>query len=106
MSRADIAFARANDRLFATFGEEAILRLGEPAVVVVSEGIEIVGEYGQVEQRVTTATFRAAAQPRAGNVLHILTGPQAGHYTLDKPLQRAGAQGVSEWILRATPPAP
>ncbi|MDX9717241.1 MAG: hypothetical protein RBT67_07700 [Thauera sp.] len=99
MARTDAALARANNRLFAHFGEEAVLRGGERITVVVSQNVAIVGEYGQIESLATTATFSAANKPRARDTLHILAGPSAGLWSLDEPTKRDGAHGVIEWVL-------
>lgn len=101
MSRLGAATARANDRLFAHGGDEAVLRVNEPQTVIVSGNVEIFGDHGLVEQMVTTATFNASAAPRARDPLTILTGEHAGSYVLDKPVERKGASSVREWILRA-----
>lgn len=66
MSRAAPAFARAHKRLFAHFGEEALLRAA-PATVVITEGVDIIGEYGEVAQTVTTATFASPDGPQPGD---------------------------------------
>lgn len=100
MSRIGAAFSRANDRLFAHAGDEAVLRSGEPVDVIVADNVEIYGEHGQIEQMVTTATFRLSAEPKARDALTILTGPHTGAWVLDKPVDRKGAFGVREWILR------
>jgi hypothetical protein len=94
------AFSRANDRLFAHAGEEAILRTSEEVDVIVADNVEIYGEHGQVEQMVTTAMFRAGVEPKARDSLTILAGPHSGLWVLDKPVERKGAFGVREWILR------
>lgn len=99
MSRTAAALARANSRLFAHFGEEAVLRGGEPITVVVAQNVAIMGEYGQVERLVTTATFHDAVVPRARDTLHIVSGPAAGVWRLDEPTKRNGAEGVREWVL-------
>lgn len=99
MSRTAAALARANNRLFAHFGEEAVLRGGEPVTVVPSQNVGVVGEYGQVERLVTTATFSVTDKPRARDTLHILGGPSAGLWCLDEPIKRDGAHGVVEWVL-------
>ena len=99
MSRAEALLARANNRLFAHFGDEAVLRISEPVTVVVAQNVAVMGEYGQVERLVTTATFRDAAAPRARDPLHILTGAAAGLWRLDEPTKRDGAEGVREWVL-------
>ncbi|THF61398.1 hypothetical protein E6C76_20155 [Pseudothauera nasutitermitis] len=99
MARAQAALDRANTRLFAHFAEEAVLRANDSLAVVITDGVEILGEYGQVEQLVTTAAFLAGAAPRAGDRLTVLTGPHAGAYTLDKPVERPAAHGLREWIL-------
>lgn len=103
-SRAASILARANDRLFAHFGEEAVLRTGEPVTVVVSQDVAIFGEYGQIERLVTTATFRDTVVPRARDTLHILTGSAAGLWRLDEPTKRNGAEGVREWVLITVTP--
>lgn len=71
MSRASAAFARMHDRLFAHLGEEAVLRDGEPAIVVVTENVELLGDYGQVAQTVTTATFPVSQTPHPGDALTV-----------------------------------
>jgi hypothetical protein len=99
MSRAAAVLQRANHRLFAHFGEQAVLRGAEPVTVVPSQTVGIQGEYGQIDRLVTTATFHLADAPRARDPLHILTGPAAGVWRLDEVVKRDGGQGVIEWIL-------
>lgn len=71
MSRTGAAFSRAATRLGAHFGDEAVLRAGEPVVAIISEGVELIGEYGQVAQLVTTATLMAATAPHTGDALTV-----------------------------------
>lgn len=74
--RTAAAFARAHQRLFAQFGEAALLRT-EPVIVVITMGAEIIGEYGEVAHAVTTATFPAPANPQPGETFTART--QAWH---------------------------
>lgn len=86
------AFSRASSRLFAHFGEEAVFR-GEPASVVLSHNVQLLGEHGELDRLVTTASLPAALAPRKGDSLVV----GAESWTLDAPL-RGGADLV-EWVL-------
>jgi len=73
MSLASSAFTRAGHRLFAHFGEAAVLRDGEPVLAVLADGVHIVGEYGQVSQLVTTVTLMAATGAKVGDPITLGT---------------------------------
>lgn len=94
MSLSSGAFSRAASRLFAHYGEEAVLRGAEPVVAVESHDVEILGEYGQVEQIVTTVTLMTAAGAKAGDPITV--GSSA--WVLDKPLRGDGH--TTEFIVR------
>ncbi|MFT3758433.1 MAG: major capsid protein [Thauera sp.] len=98
MARASAAFARMHDRLFAHFGEQAVLREGECVEAIITENVETVGGYGEVPVLVTTATLRASVQPRKGDPLDIIGGRC---WELDAMLR--GDARVQEWILRDRP---
>lgn len=78
MSRADAAFADMDDVLFDELGEAATVTRGAtsaPVRVVLTRGVERLGDYGQVVARVTTAMFiNSEWQPAQGDVLHLVTG--------------------------------
>lgn len=97
MSLAAAALARMQDRILAHFGEAAVLRGAEPVVVAVSENVEIVGDYGQVVQLVTTATFPAATAPRPGDALAL----RAQSWVIENAL-RGDSQVVEHVIREAT----
>lgn len=98
-SRVAAAFERADDRLFAHYGEEAVLRSPPFVQVIRNEGVELIGEHGVVEQVVTTAWIRAADNPQAGDALVFENGDA---FTLDFPLS-APAASKREWVLRPVP---
>lgn len=100
MTRASDAFARMHLRLFAHYGEEAVLRGAEPTTVVVSDNVELIGEDGLVAQVVTTATFKAADAPRPGDALTARGQP----WEIDRTLR--GDANIIECVLRPDPPAP
>lgn len=93
-----------NGRLFAHFGDEAVLRGDEPVTVIVSSNVELVGEHGIVDRVVTTATFGEAAAPRARDTLLVLTGECAGAWRLDVPLPSDRAADQREWVLLKAAP--
>lgn len=93
------AFSRASSRLFAHFGEEAVFRGGPDTVVVVlSRNVELIGENGQVDRLVTTASLPASLNPRKGDPLVV--GMES--WTLDAPLR--GAADMVEWVLLPVTP--
>ena len=74
MSLAGPAFDAMHGHLFATLGEPATVTRGAaPPVdvrVIITRGVERLGEYGQVVGHVTTADFLLAQwHPKAGDVL-------------------------------------
>lgn len=94
MSRTDAAFGRLNDRLFAHFGDEAVLRGTVPVSAVKTEGVELLGEYGQVAQIVTTFTLMASAGGKVGDSLTV----GAESWVLDSVLRGDG--GTTEFVVR------
>lgn len=94
MSRASAAFSRANNRLSALLGDEAVLR-GEPdqVLVIISRNVELLGESGVVDRVVTTAAIPAGRFPKAGDSLVV--GDEA--WTLDVPLQSDA--DLPQWVL-------
>lgn len=100
MTRASDAFARMHLRLFAHYGEEAVLRGAEPVTVVVSENVELLGEDGLVAQVVTTAAFKATDDPRPGDALTVRGQP----WKLDRILR--GDAHVVECVLRPATATP
>lgn len=78
MSQADAAFAGMDDVLFDEFGESVTVTRGAttaPVRVVLTRGVERLGDYGQVVARVTTAMFiNSEWQPVQGDVLSLSTG--------------------------------
>lgn len=81
MSAVSAAFEGMDDDLFAAFGEDATVQRGAaaamPTRVVLTRGVEKLGEYGQVVARVTTAMFRNREwEPRQGDVLTSPAGVQ------------------------------
>lgn len=93
-----------NNRLFAHFGEEAVLRGDEPVTVIVSRNVELLGEHGELDRVVTTATFDEATAPRARDPLLVLTGECAGAWRLDAPMASDRAADQREWILLKAAP--
>lgn len=71
MSKLDAAFSRANDRLFAAFGDEAVLRVDEPVVAVISRNVKLTDDYGEVARTVTTATLMRASNPQKDDPLTV-----------------------------------
>lgn len=92
------AFNRAASRLFAHYGEEAVLRGAEPVLAVEVRNVELLGEYGQVEQLVTTVTLMASAGAKPGDPLTV--GNSA--WVIDKPLRGDGY--TTEFIVRPDTP--
>lgn len=73
---ADAAFDAMDDTLFDAFGVDGSVVRGVaapvPVRVVLTRGVERLGEYGQVVARVTTASFRNREwAPRPGDVLTV-----------------------------------
>lgn len=94
------AFSRASSRLFAHFAEEAFFRGAvEPVFVVISREVQILGEYGQVERVVTTATLASSLAPKKGDALTF----SGEAWTLDAPL-RGDRADVVEWVLLPVAP--
>ena len=93
----DLAFAGAEQALAAAFGAQGLLRGSEPVTVVISRGVELAGDYGQVSRRADTASFAAASTAKSGDSLSV----GAERWVLDTPL--ASATGRVEFVLRVTP---
>lgn len=79
MSEADAIFEGMDDDLFVDFGDDATVQRGAaaavPVRVVLTRGVEKLGDYGQVIARVTTAMFRNREwQPKQGDVLTLASG--------------------------------
>lgn len=98
MSRFDAAIDRLHNRLFAQFGDEAVLRGAEPCTVVMTRNVQLIGEHGQVEQVVTTAAMLASMAPRKGDPLNVTTGVAAGAWMLDAPMSGADPS-LPEWVV-------
>lgn len=64
-------FARAAARLLARLGQEAVLRGSEMTVVRIEHGVAVLGEYGELVSRKSTATMPSAMQPRARDLLTV-----------------------------------
>lgn len=72
----DPRFTDMDDTLFDEFGIDASVQRGtDPAVpvrVVIDEGVERVGEYGQIVGQVTIASFKVPQwRPQQGDVLTV-----------------------------------
>lgn len=72
----DSRFAGMDDVLFDEFGIDATVQRGaDPAVpvrVIIDEGVQRVGEYGQIVGQVTVASFKVPQwRPKQGDVLTI-----------------------------------
>ncbi|HRQ59781.1 MAG TPA: hypothetical protein PLN31_20395 [Azoarcus taiwanensis] len=87
------AFSRANLRLFAHFGEEALLR-GQPVQLVVSENVQLVGEHGEVVQVATTVTLRATDSGKVGDAVAF----RSKSWVLDQQLRGDGFS--TEFVVR------
>ncbi|GAB3755172.1 head-tail joining protein [Lysobacter olei] len=87
MSQADAAFADMDDVLFDEFGEAVTVARGAttaPVRVVLTRGVERLGDYGQVVARVTTAMFiNSEWQPAQGDLLHLATGDRKIESVID-----------------------
>jgi len=94
MNPATAALARMHDRVFAHFGEDAVLRASDAATVIVTENVELLGEYGQVAQLVTAATFSASLAPRPGDALAL----RGQNWVIDSILR--GDSAVIECVIR------
>jgi hypothetical protein len=76
VSEADAIFEGMDDDLFVAFGDDGTVQRGAAAAVaarvVLTRGVEKLGEYGQVVARVTTAMFRNREWvPVKGDVLVV-----------------------------------
>lgn len=93
---ADILFESMHQDLFDTFGRDAIVApvgggVALPVRVVVNEGVERIGEYGQSIGRVTTVDFLARQyRPVQGDVLTLLD-VTTGAEVWSKPVASTGA---------------
>lgn len=94
MSRTAAAFARMHDRLFAHFGEQAVLRMSEPVEAVISSEVQLVGDYAPVPQQITAATLRASVNARQGDRLAV------GGQMWELDAQHSGDADVQTWVLR------
>lgn len=90
------AFSRAASRLFAHFGEEALLR-GLPVTVVVSDNVQLVGEHGEVVQLATTVALAAADTPKIGDAIAFRNRA----WVLDQLLRSDGH--TAEFVVRRGP---
>lgn len=90
-------FAKMHERLFAHFGQAALLR-GSPVTVVIDRGVEMLGEYAQVIGYATTAEFAAGTNPAAESALELIETGES--FVLDKLIRDNGR--VSQWMLRAS----
>lgn len=97
MSVISDALSAAEAALEAEFGDAGLLRGSEPVTVVISRGVELAGDYGQVSRRADTASFAAASTAKSGDSLSV----GAERWVLDTPL--ASATGRVEFVLRVTP---
>lgn len=94
----DAAFADAELALAAAFGAAGTLRGADPvAGVVISRGVAIMGDYGQVARHVDTASFPFGTVARSGDSLTV--GSES--WVLDHPLDNAS--GRPEFALRMAP---
>ena len=87
------AFQRMHGRLLARLGEQATLQ-GVPCLVLIDHGVEIIGEYGQVSARVSTATLSCSLDPHIGQTLQV----GAIGWLLDAQLSNDGF--VAQYTLR------
>lgn len=79
MSGFDVAAAEMDDVLFDEFGEDASVQRGTdaavPVRVAVVRGVQKLGEFGQVIDRVTTVSFRNSQWvPQPKDVLTYSSG--------------------------------
>jgi len=75
----DAMVADMDEALFSELGGTVTLTRAAaapvPVQVVLTRGVAIMGEYGQIVARVTTATFRNSEwMPAPGDVLNFATG--------------------------------
>ena len=97
MSVISDALSAAEAALEAEFGDAGLLRGSEPVTVVISRGVELAGDYGQVSRRADTASFAADSTAKSGDALSVGTE----RWVLDMPLASATAR--VEFVLRPAP---
>lgn len=98
----DAMLADLHPELFDVFGSDGLIARGAaPAVpvrIVVDQGVERVGEYGQSTGRVQTVDFLAAQyRPRQGDVVTALDGLGAPLWT--KPV--ASIDADDGYVIKA-----
>lgn len=93
----EAAFTSAEQALAATFGVSGLLAGVAIDGVVISRGVAIVGDYGQVVRRVDAASFPFGTPARSGDSLTL----GAESWVLDTPLDNAS--GRPEFALRVAP---
>lgn len=79
MSEFDDAMAAADLDLFDAFGQDATVQRGAAAAVdvrvVLEDGVQVLGDYGQVVGTVTQASFiNDQWEPQQGDVLALASG--------------------------------
>ncbi len=92
---ASAAFSALESSLDAVFGSVALLRNTEPVQVVLTQGVELAGDYGAVARVVDTASFRKGVNAQPGDQLSVGTAV----WILDHPLASDGER--REFVLRA-----
>lgn len=64
-------FQRMQERLFAgRLAQEALLR-GQPLRIMVDDGVQMVGEYGESAGTRTVVTFPSLSAPRVGDAVEF-----------------------------------
>lgn len=95
MSALSGAFAAAEATLHAAFGDTGMLRGVVPVTVVISRGVQVVGDYGQTPRNVDTVAFASGTVARPGDSLTV----GAESWVLDMPMDDGSARPV--FVLRA-----
>lgn len=72
-------FVRMTNRLFARLGVEAVLRGATPTRAILSHGVALTGEYGQVTAHRSMASLPSGDAPRVGDALEA----QGTNYVID-----------------------
>ncbi|HPR06766.1 MAG TPA: hypothetical protein PLI17_09060 [Denitromonas sp.] len=101
MARSDAAFASLHTRLFALYGDEAVLRGTEPTNAIITNGVDIVGEYATEARSVTTADLPAAAAAKVGDALAVRRDPLSDvwvYYIVDDKLSDDGSS--AKFVVR------